>query len=191
VKRLGCLPLAIEQVAAVFKKGFIRIEEFESRYVSDFQRLMEYRPQRSLWAYEKNRSIFTTFELLFESINRDSATAAAMLTILSVYGDCKSPVRILESGLCELATGYHKHDSIQHSLHSMTTDQMSIRMAIDYLADTGVVGSTRSKSGAVEAITLHSLLCKWALETADAGRKDWIVLASYLLARYLQNCDDR
>jgi len=63
------IPLAIEQAAACLQ-DVVSIHKFLRFYSSQYDNLMNYVPERTSWFYDKNISIFTTFEMLFRKRHR-------------------------------------------------------------------------------------------------------------------------
>jgi hypothetical protein len=85
VKILNWHPLAIEQAAAIIEKVIIPMPNYAAKNNANYSRLMSYRPLRGIWVSERNRSVFNAFEILSESLERDSPDAAALLKVGSIH----------------------------------------------------------------------------------------------------------
>ena len=152
---------------------------------------MDYRPQRSLWAYEKNRSIFTTFGMLFGALERDSPDAAALLSICSTFGSWKIPAELIQLGMSDLADSLKGPDRIFERIKCLAGNRIMLKAALDTLVEAGVAKCTRDEGLAIQTISFHGLLCQWTVETMEAYRNDWILLAAYILASYLEQCGNK
>ncbi|MCJ1247305.1 hypothetical protein MMC30_004519 [Trapelia coarctata] len=203
VKTLDDIPLAIEQAAAWLQDvGSIR--EFLGFYRTQYDSLMKYVPERSSWSYDKNRSIFTTFELLFQKLNMEHKAAADLLTVFSFFGPCTIPARRLfrsptldttsESlSLLRISDAPEstrtKWDKAQW-VDQLVSEQLSLRLAINSMEKLCLLKVRKAPSGDIISFSLHNSICRWRVETLnERERQEWAALASYLLCRTLLDPD--
>src|SRR2546423_1282825 len=79
------VPLAIEQAGAFLSSGSA-LQEFRKFYHENYRRLMEERPCRSKWYYDKNRSVFDTFEMLLAKLVSKDENATKILMLAAFLG---------------------------------------------------------------------------------------------------------
>src|SRR5436305_9657095 len=93
VEVLDGVPLAIEQAGAFLSSGSA-LQEFRKFYHENYRRLMEERPCRSKWYYDKNRSVFDTFEMLLAKLVSKDENATKILMLAAFLGPGKISTRL-------------------------------------------------------------------------------------------------
>jgi hypothetical protein len=79
-KRLGSLPLAIDQAGAYIAARQITFQKYLSLYERNFKNIMKEKLLSTAWAY-RDKTIITTWEVSFEAIKAENEEAADLLLI--------------------------------------------------------------------------------------------------------------
>lgn len=187
MKVLHGLPLAIEQAGALIGRGIIPLNSFYDAFTAHYKTLMDNRPQTSLWAYEKRRSVYGIFDMLYHSVRRTNPEAAALITLCSSFGHWPIPVSVLEH-----FSLYHvnEDDTKPHDLEALKSllhDPFLLGFALDCLEELCVVKTTRDKNYRPISITMHGSICQWRFETLAGEKPAWVMQATYGLTAHLPN----
>ncbi|KAL8729610.1 MAG: hypothetical protein Q9181_004942 [Wetmoreana brouardii] len=94
-RRLGCLPLAIDQAGSFIRqrRGLLPLEDFLVYYEQQTRTILSTTP--TVWEYlerttgeqhERSKSVFTTWELSFQSIRPSTATGAMRAAFVNLLG---------------------------------------------------------------------------------------------------------
>lgn len=82
VKKLGYLPLAIDQAGAYIATREIPLQTYLELYEGNSQRIFGERPQNPLWSY-RDQTVFTTWEISFQAIEEKNKKSAELLLLCS------------------------------------------------------------------------------------------------------------
>lgn len=82
VKKLGYLPLAIDQAGAYVAARGMPLQRYMKVYEKNFRRIFGERPQSPVWTY-RDQTVFTTWEISFEEIKAKNEEAAELLLLCS------------------------------------------------------------------------------------------------------------
>ena len=198
VKKLGYLPLAIDQAGAYIRQRNLSLSRFMQHYEDRKEYVLKHTP--SLWEYRRKLgkdkdetllSVFTTWELSFQQIGKNDdermmighfLTLSAFLDAsnVGISGDlfklCATSKRQSPEWIHLFTSGgswdQYKYEDIIAELGSLSLLQ---------IADTG---------SAVSHFFLHPLVTDWfKLRTDQKGREDFTIEATVILAEYIGEQD--
>lgn len=81
MKKLGYLPLAIDQAGAYIATREIPLQTYLGLYEGNFRRIFGERPN-PLWSY-RDQTVFTTWEISFQAIEEKNKESAELLSLCS------------------------------------------------------------------------------------------------------------
>lgn len=198
------VPLAIEQAGAVLQEG-VPISHFLDFYESRYKDLMTHKPARSAWFYDKNISIFNTFDIAVSRL-KGSQDALELLNLAACFGSRKIPVDLLTDfrisnittlDLTPLSISRpQKADSHNPEafkwLDGFVRNQLGFRLAISRLEALCLLKGTKNSTGIVTHFSLHGLTCRWRVETMESNKKeDSILLAACVLSQRLPDIGEQ
>lgn len=97
MRRLGCLPLAIDQAGAYLHTTRVRLSNYlpllQPERIRD---TLSYRPPAAVWEYSE--SVFSTWELSFSEIRSSREESAELLSLCSFYSNVDIDPDMLERG---------------------------------------------------------------------------------------------
>jgi len=192
--QLDNVPLAIEQAGALIHSG-MSIYDFAQAYASQYQKLMREKPAKSEWCYDKNRSVFNTFQMLVENKNlRDDNMNRRLLTLISFLGpgevslciftkEPNSRAPIAESGRGEAPSGLPAATVALDLLkwYGCVTEKnnLDLRLAILRLEKFCLVRSRKALTGKITGLSVHDAIRRWIIENLDkASLKAWTIFAA-------------
>jgi hypothetical protein len=84
VRRLGCLPLAVDQAGSYIRDraGYASFEQFLERYEEEADKIWDKIP--TVWEYAQ--TVFTTWEMAFSQIDQDTDEGAALASFIDLLG---------------------------------------------------------------------------------------------------------
>jgi hypothetical protein len=177
VEALDGVPLAIEQAGAFLSMG-TSIYEFRGFYANNYERLMKDKPYRSIWCYDKNRSVFNTFEMLHEKLAKEDNNAPRILMLASFFGPGEIPTRyfaktdalngkFVNPEECK-ATGRLRQANLAlelaHWFEALTKDQLTFRRAIARLEEWCLCKIRKNKEGVAISFFVHNAIRRWSME---------------------------
>lgn len=98
MKHLGYLPLAIDQAGAYISTCQISFKSYIDVYEKNFRRILETRPHSLAWSY-RDKTVFTTWEISFNSIMVENKASAHLLLLCSFLHNEDIKDKILRRGL--------------------------------------------------------------------------------------------
>ena len=194
VKKLDGIPLAIEQVKALIQE-FIAIDEFLDIYDKEYTRVMESKPERGCWDYDKNRTILKVLNLTDKRLSEVSQDAAKLLMLISCFGPITTEFKALDmvqdmQGIKPVLMDSQGLSDKLKWLMGLTRSKFILRQAINTLEKFIIVKTRKGSDGSIVSFSVHSSVCRWRLETLDlTEREDWIMLAAFILGQQLPDID--
>ena len=191
IKAMGGVPLAIEQARAMVKKG-MPMQDFLGHYETQYQRVMEHKPPKSAWDYEKNLSLISIFNMLLTRLGKDS-DAENILAFASCFG----PRQIAVNLLCQARqpSGSTKsrrpsqsalEDSPMTWLNYIGHDRLAFQLATSHLESLCLLKTKTDSDGAPVSIALHDSISRWRFETLKSDKRErWIIAAACALGKSL------
>lgn len=150
-----------------------------------------------MWMWDKTDSVFSMFHALYKFLVAKNATAGLLFTLCSIYGPWEIPgsfLRRLE--LCDIVDSTDSTDftdSTNHwrQLQALVRDEVAFNMATYELYRIFLAKRKHDDDGSLRSISLHSYICQWRFATIGDQTAEWVIQASYGLARHLQSIYDR
>jgi ankyrin repeat protein len=205
VEILDGVPLAIEQAGAFLSMG-TSIYEFRGFYANNYERLMKDKPYRSKWCYDKNRSVFSTFEMLYEKLAKEDDNAPRILMLASFFGPGEIPTRyfaitdtlkgkFVDPEECK-TTGRLRQASLAlelaHWFEALTNDQLTFRRAIARLEEWCLCKIRKNKEGVAISIFVHNAIRRWSMERMQRDDlQPSVFFAAFVLSRHLKDVGSR
>lgn len=81
-KKLGWLPLAIDQAGAYVAARQMPLQTYMEVYEKHFGKIFKERPASPVWSY-RDQTVFTTWEISFQAIKAENEAAADLLLLCS------------------------------------------------------------------------------------------------------------
>lgn len=181
VSELHGLPLAIEQAGALLRTVF-SLSEFVSAYRTHYRLLMSKYPSEGILSYDKQRSIITVFEMLFQSIKTRNPEAAALLIFTAILGPWQIPVSLMDQFPLNEITFHDPMDEDTKALTTVLENNTVLRLALGDLASVCLVKLRRNRASSCQTFSLHRAVCEWCVQRAASEKKDWIIQATRTLA---------
>lgn len=94
LKILDGFPLAIELAGILVREGIVSLNDFPAMYKTQHQKVTDITPDHGQWFWDKEKSLFKMFGMLYESLSAKSPCAAMILTLCSVYGTWAAPMSL-------------------------------------------------------------------------------------------------
>ena len=194
VKKLDGIPLAIEQVKALLQE-FIAIDEFLDIYEKDYTRVMESKPERGCWDYDKNRTILKVLSLTDKRLSEVSQDAAKLLMLISCFGPITTEFKALNmvQDMQEFKPVLTDSQGLSDKLKwlmGLRRSKFILPQAIYTLEKFSIVKTRKGSDGSIVSFSVHGSVCRWRLETLDlTEREDWIMLAAFILGQQLPEID--
>ncbi|KAJ9614361.1 hypothetical protein H2200_002497 [Cladophialophora chaetospira] len=197
VKKLGCVPLAVEQAGALIAKTGISLNDFLDQYAENYKYIVSEKPARSEWSYDRNRSIGATFEMLLNHMQiRDEPTHRRILTFLSFLGPGDIPVDIISPKIA-IAEPHSRVPSMASSsaaaLSSIYVDlclwyqrigkpnNLLLRLSIHHLEDLSLLQVKRLPNGDIKSVSLHGAISMWLTTSLHEDEViAWTIFAAFL-----------
>ena len=191
IKAMGGVPLAIEQARAMIKQG-MPMQDLLEHYETHYQRVMEQKPPKSAWDYEKNMSLISVFNMLLTRLGEDS-DAKNILAFASCFGPRKITVNLLvqareRSGRTELSrpSDSDLEDSPLTWLDYIGHNKLKLHLATSHLESLCLLKIKRDSDGAPVSIALHDSISRWRFATLKSDQREkWIIAAACALGPHL------
>ena len=202
VHDLQGVPLALEQAGALLRNGY-SMKELMRHYAKHYQTLMSQKPSRSAWAYDKNRSIFSAFEALYEELNDQDSASANVLILLSFLGPGEVPVALFKNFkapvLDQAENTVHGNSMIETYnlftakiswLEMLTDDAAAVKAAISRLVDFTVAKARKGSDGSMRTVLVPDILRHWVQERNNLREKVcWGLVAALSVCQFLRQSD--
>ena len=92
---MGCLPLALDQAGS-----YIYAQQYSfSRYLKEYERKSTYFLKQGWKVEDRNKSVFATWELSFEAIEKQNPKAAELLLICGYLNNEDICEELLRKGM--------------------------------------------------------------------------------------------
>jgi hypothetical protein len=92
-QELGHFPLALDQAASFINAQQITFDDYLNKLSANFKKMSSRKPKLN-WPY--NMTLFSTWELSFEAIERKNPAACRILRIYALFGSQDFDVNIFE-----------------------------------------------------------------------------------------------
>jgi hypothetical protein len=176
--------LALELAGLLVYEDIVPLDALPAEFEDNYQVLTNFEPNQGQLTWEKGSSLFSIFERLYTYLLTKHASAALLLTLISVYGPWEVPISFLEN------LEFFEADSRSEELKSITQlkalvqDRLKLRLAVRDLDNILLCNRTHGSERRLRSISLHGLICQWVFDSAS-NKADLVIQASYGLAQYL------
>ncbi|KAL9094216.1 MAG: hypothetical protein Q9165_003356 [Trypethelium subeluteriae] len=182
VKTLNGLPLAIEQAGILVRRNIVPLSKFLDDYNAQYRRLMDEYPQRGILAYDKERSMWSVFCMLYNFISRQHPKVASLLNFIAILGPWQIPMSFFEGFKLDRNPGLEHLDDDTEILKTVLNTSLELRLALKILAEFCLLKVKYENDRIMKAFTLHRAISQWCLEAMGPEKRSWIVEAANELA---------
>jgi hypothetical protein len=160
---------------------------FRPGFANECQQLIEYIPGPDQWFWDKNTSLNAIFNTPYHYLIAKDPCASLLLSPCCIYGPWEVPISFLRRfEFCENSSseGYDNYVQLKHYVR----DEVKLNMSVDQLYRVFLVKRKQNLDSSLNAISWHGFICHWRFSVMGNSRIEWIMQASYGLARYLRSC---
>ena len=143
---------------------------------------MDKYPPRGYLSYDKERPITTVFSMLYHFIRTENPEAAILLTFIGILGPWQIPISFIEAFQFSETQNYAPAEDDTNTLRTTLGDRISLRLALDYLADMCLVRVKYDRELSWKSFSVHRAISHWCVEMMTREKRAWIVQAAYRLA---------
>lgn len=161
------------------------LNAFPAAFETNYKQLTEYTPDPGFWFWDKSDSLFGMFDALYKSLCVKNPCATLILTLCSIYGSWEIQTSLLRHfEFFEATVHSREHDDCMR-LKGFLQDDITFDMAIDQLHRVFLAKRKRNFDGTISGFSLHGSICRWCLATMGSSRVEWIMQASYGVAKHI------
>lgn len=185
-RQLDYHALALQLSGVLLRKRWVEPDKFISSLQSKYAKLMNETPKPWEWSYNKDRSVWQAFHVLFSELKNTNPTSAALLCLCAHYGPwtLSRDFLVLVAAITS-SEGQKLVKDLELGIH-LPRDEYDLLKAVDDLEDLSLVNTIRDQSRNLQQVTIRGPLLKWCMETLGQ-RLDWGLLAcSYISASVQQ-----
>ncbi|KAL2865255.1 uncharacterized protein BJX67DRAFT_373335 [Aspergillus lucknowensis] len=201
-RKLGGMPLAIEQAGSYLSYGLTPIGDYNRRFQERFfDRTLKTPTRKYMGSYERGRTLWTTFDMLYNALERRSPDSVRLLQLSAFLGRGWIPFNTIarederDEGsrlATSVSTGSHLTDqfsSLAPWFMDLRSDPSILGAALTELEESGFVKFNRSESDTViESFALHDLARSFIQSKSSQQENKEMAAASFFLnGRQLYN----
>lgn len=182
--------MGLELAGILIYEGIVPLDGFPIMFETKYRQLTQFL-EPGIWLWSKDETIFTMFDDLYKSLLARNESAALLLTLCSIYGTWEIPIaflRRLELYGLDRPFGTHDH---WRQLQALVKDDFGFNRAIYELYRVFLANRKQGSDRSLITISLHGSICQWRFATIGDNRAEWIMQASYGLARHVSSCYDQ
>lgn len=193
-RKLGGMPLAIEQAGSYLSYGMSSMTDYNKHFETRFRETTLKTPMRKyVGSYEKGRTLWTTFDMLYRTLQQKSPDSARLLQLITFLGRGRIPFGIItgyREGLVQPAAEQLKSDHLAnerpplvvHWLMELRSDTVQLAMAVRQLEVSGLVKLHRGQGDTlIEGLDLHDLARSFLQSRVPQEDRLEMIAASFLL----------
>jgi hypothetical protein len=201
-RKLGGLPLALEQAGTLLSYGIIRMNDFNKEFQQRFSnRTLKTPMKKYVGSYEKGRTLWTVFEMSYDGLMQRSPDAVKLLhlaiflspgSIPSVFGNRHDLSRLssdydFELPVCGLGLAETQSFGLLCWLNELRRDVEKFGAAVNELESSGFVKLCRNLSDtSIESLAVHALIRAFVCSKApEEGIHDGLMTAFLLGGKIL------
>jgi hypothetical protein len=143
---------------------------------------MDQYPPRGYLSYDKEHPITAVFSMLYYYIRTKKPEATILLTFIAILGPWQIPISFIEEFQFSETQKLGPMDDDTNTLRGILGDRISLRLALDYLADVCLVRVKYDRELSWKSFSLHRAISHWCVEIMAPEKRAWIVQAAYRLA---------
>lgn len=192
-RKLGGMPLAIEQAGSYLSYGMSSMTDYKKHFETRFRETTLKTPMRKyVGSYEKGRTLWTTFDMLYNTLQQKSPDSARLLLLITFLGRGRIPFGIItgdREGSAQPAAEQFQPDHLANEqlslvapwLMELRCDTIQLAMAVRQLEVSGFVKLHRGQGDTlIESLGLHDLARSFLQSTVPQEDKLGMI-ASFLL----------
>ena len=166
------------------------MQDLLGHYETQYQKLMEHKPPKSAWDYEKNLSLISVFNMLLAKLGKDS-DAKNILAFASCFGPRQIAVNLLvQARQPSTESSRPSHSGLEDWplawLVYIGHDQLTFHLATSHLESLCLLKVKRDSDGAPVSIALHDSISRWRFATLNSDQRErWIIAAASALGKHL------
>jgi hypothetical protein len=179
-KELNHLPLALEQAGGLLRRGIVSVDSFMDDYQSHYPVLMDSVSADSIAQYDK--SIITVFGMLYNSLQKESIEAAALLTFLGALGHWTVPFSTLRRmGEFDTQPQLVRTKEFE-ALRNVLVDETLLRLRLSQLHDACLV---RVSKGPISrgSVSVHQAITQWIQQLVVPKKPEWLIYTGLAVTR--------
>ncbi len=162
-RRLGGLPLALEQAGSFLSYGLISMKEYSRRFEIGFRNeTLKTHTRAYIGSYEKEQTLWAVFDMLHDTLGQRNSDALKLLHLAVFLGPGYVPFRVLVSGKPSnypAGTSDNANSDLVTWLEDISNDFSRLPSALGEIENTGLVKFMRDRSDSVvDAIVIHDLV---------------------------------
>ena len=120
--------------------------------------------------------------MLYRFIRSEKPEAAILLTFIAILGSWQIPISFIEEFQFSDTQKHTPLDDDTNTLRRILGDRISLRLALDYLADVCLVKVKCDRELSWKSFSVHRAISHWCVEVMAPEKRAWIVQAAYRLA---------
>ncbi|KAL3490264.1 hypothetical protein BJX62DRAFT_252083 [Aspergillus germanicus] len=167
-RKLGGMPLAIEQAGSYLSYGLTSMRDYNKNFQVRFmERTLKTPMRKYVGSYEKGRTLWTTFDMLYEVLSRRRSESARMLRLIAFLGRGAIPFTTIvgkhedQEGIFQVADGAQQrgHVTLLPSwLIVLRSEPIVLANIVEELEASGFVKFHRKEGDTViKSLVLHDL----------------------------------
>lgn len=162
-RKLGGLPLALEQAGSFLSYGLVSIKDYSRRFETGFRNeTLKAHTRAYIGSYEKEQTLWTVFDMLHETLGHRNSDSLKLLHLAVFLGTGYVPFRVLVSGNSSTypaGTSDNANSDIISWLEDISNDFSRLPSALGEIENTGLVKFMRNRSdNIVDTIVIHDLV---------------------------------
>ena len=120
--------------------------------------------------------------MLYRFVRTEKPEAAILLTLIAIFGSWQIPILFIEEFQFSETQKHAPIDDDTNILRRILGDRISLRLALDYLANVCLVRVKYDRELSWKSFSIHRAISHWCVEVMTPEKRAWIVQAAYRLA---------
>ncbi|KAL2860042.1 hypothetical protein BJX68DRAFT_77304 [Aspergillus pseudodeflectus] len=192
-RKLGGMPLAIEQAGSYLSYGLTSIRDYSKNFQIRFMdRTLRTPMKKYVGSYEKGRTLWTTFDMLYEALQRRNPDSARMLQLIAFLGRGAIPFTTIignhedQRGIFQATASQSQPDDRLSPLASwlveLRAEYIALAAVVEQLESSGFVKFHRKEGDTIiESLVLHDLARSFLQSKVSPDETVNMVATSFLL----------
>lgn len=193
-RKLGGMPLAIEQAGSYLSYGMSSMADYKKFYETRFREPTLKTPMRKyVGSYEKGRTLWTTFDMLYHTLQQKSTDSARLLQLIAFLGRGRIPFAVItgkRGRTVQPVAEKSKSDHLENKqlslvapwLMELRAANIGLAMAVRQLEVSGFVKLHRGQGDTlIEGLGLHDLARSFLQSTVTQEDRLEMIACSFLL----------
>ncbi|KAL2813524.1 hypothetical protein BJX63DRAFT_214821 [Aspergillus granulosus] len=196
-RKLGGMPLAIQQAGSFLSYGMISLSDYNQKFHMRYlDKTLKAPLRKYVGSYEKGRTVWTTFDILYSALVQRSLDAIQLLTLTSFLGRGRIPISTISGKgihnknpwdpLYPVPTPSGKKGHVPELLQWLSevrSDIDRVALAVSELERSGFALLHRGADGiAIESIFIHDLARSFIRSKVPQQSLSDVLVASFLIS---------